>query len=39
MTPAGVIATRYSWFLISRGTPIFIDQTLSLAQASLPALA
>src|SRR5580692_10304542 len=23
-TPAGVIATRYSWFLISRGIPTFI---------------
>src|SRR5690606_25374251 len=23
-TPAGVIATRYSWFLTSRGTPTFM---------------
>ena len=24
LTPAGVMATRYSWFLTSAGTPIFM---------------
>jgi hypothetical protein len=26
-TPAGVMATRYSWFLTSLGTPILIDSS------------
>ena len=30
ITPAGVIATRYSWFLISRGTPIFMTKTFRM---------
>src|SRR3954453_16940118 len=29
-TPMGVMATRYSWFLTSLGTPINTDQTLAL---------
>src|SRR6201994_2754766 len=32
-TPAGVIATRYSWFLISRGIPTFI-RCLSVRRAT-----
>ena len=27
-TPAGVIATRYSWFLTSLGMPTFMRQTI-----------
>ena len=35
-TPIGVIATRYSWFLTSLGTPIFITPTLAVRAASVP---
>ena len=33
LTPAGVIATRYSWFLTSRGIPTFTMQTPSSGAA------
>src|SRR4051812_881986 len=33
-TPIGVMATRYSWFLTSFGTPISTDQTLALGCAA-----